>query len=303
MDLKKLSWRDHPKNPLIKPPFPEWIIADPSVLSPEVSPDGKWHLFAHGILGIYHYHSYDGFRWKLAQSRIRYFAVRPFIFAEKKKFYLFYEKLISPFSFPFYNSRLEVIESRDLIHWSAPRVVLSPSLPWHKTKNLTGNLGNPSIVKTKKGYRLYFSAGLVKPPDSHFCEPAHQGIAVARNITGPYTISEKPLTKKHPRARRYGSATRVFTRHGLFWGLQTLINLNHRGKQSTASLHLSFSTDGLSWARGKLIIAPGEHWKRTHVYVGSLLKKFNGKFRIYYNARNGSGLFRRESIGLAVSKS
>ena len=46
------AFRDYPGNPLgIEPHWPEWIIADPTVLSPEVTPDGRWHLFANGLQG------------------------------------------------------------------------------------------------------------------------------------------------------------------------------------------------------------------------------------------------------------
>ena len=90
MRSQKDTWDDHPNNPLIKPPFPEWLIADPTVLPAVDSPDGKWHLFAHGLLGIYHYCSYDGIHWQKAGGIISFLALRPFIFREKDRYYLFY---------------------------------------------------------------------------------------------------------------------------------------------------------------------------------------------------------------------
>jgi hypothetical protein len=60
-----LTFVDHVSNPLITPPFPEFLIADPTFLPPDQSPDGKWHLFAHGImLGIHHFRSDDGVAWR-----------------------------------------------------------------------------------------------------------------------------------------------------------------------------------------------------------------------------------------------
>ncbi len=57
------AFRDYPGNPLIEPHWPAWIIADPTVLPPELTPDGRWHLFANGLRGIDHFTSADGFAW------------------------------------------------------------------------------------------------------------------------------------------------------------------------------------------------------------------------------------------------
>lgn len=43
------GWVDYPANPLIEPPAPEWLIADPAVLLPEQSSDHRWHLFANSF--------------------------------------------------------------------------------------------------------------------------------------------------------------------------------------------------------------------------------------------------------------
>ena len=69
MDVKFLGkwkkWRDDPRNPLIKPRPPDWIIADPTFITSEESPDGLWHLFAHSIItGINHFKSKDGITWQ-----------------------------------------------------------------------------------------------------------------------------------------------------------------------------------------------------------------------------------------------
>src|SRR3989344_1506451 len=163
MNLTSLTWHDHPNNPLIKPPFPEWMIADPTVLPADKAPDGKWHLFAHGLLGLYHYQSYDGVRWQRVGGLVSFLALRPYIYQERGKYYLVYEKLDAPYRFPYYNSHLELRHSIDLIHWSQPKTILKPQLSWHKTKNKTGNLGNPTLIKTKGNYRLYYSSGLIRP--------------------------------------------------------------------------------------------------------------------------------------------
>jgi predicted GH43/DUF377 family glycosyl hydrolase len=302
MKLSKKTWVDHPSNPLIKPPFPEWLIADPTVLPAKEAPDGKWHLFAHGLLGIYHYRSYDGVRWQRVGGIISFLALRPFIFHEKGKYYLFYEKLSAPFGFPYYNSHLQQRSSTDLLHWSQPKTLLKPKYSWHKTKNKIGNLGNPSLVKTSGTYRLYYSSGLISFSDTFFCEPGYQGVATAKKITGPYHLIKKPLIKKGS-AKLLKSTTKVVSTDKGFLGLQTLFRTNLLSRASSSAIHFSFSSDGIKWVTVKKpIITPNAPWKKTHVYVGSYVKKENGKRRIYYNARENRGIFGREMIGLATSK-
>lgn len=296
-------WIDHPDNPLIRPPFPEWLIADPTVLPAAEAPDGKWHLFAHGLFGIYHYCSYDGIHWQKVCGIISFLSLRPFIYHENKKYFLIFEKLNAPFHFPFYNSHLEIKSSTDLVHWSQPKTLLTPQFPWHKTNNKIGNLGNPSLVKVKGEYRLYYSSGLVRFPDTLFCEPGFQGLATAKKIFGPYLPKKKPLLKKSGLSPKFNSATRVSNTPKGFIGLQTFFQTNPLTHLSSSALHFSFSKDGLKWITDKEpAIIPSSAWKKTHVYVGALIKNFNRKKRIYYNARDGRGLFGRETIGLATSK-
>lgn len=303
--MKKTNdhWVDHPSNPLIKPPFPEWLIADPTVLSAADAPDGKWHLFAHGLIGIYHYHSYDGIHWQKVRGVVSFLSLRPFIYHEKKEYFLIYEKLNAPFNFPFYNSHLEIKRSTDLVHWGQSRILLRPRFPWHKTKNKIGNLGNPSLVKVGGRYRLYYSSGLVQFPDTFFCEPGFQAIATARKITGPYIPQKKPFLRKVSVSSKFKSATRVSSISKGFLGLQTFFRTDPFSHLSSSALHFSFSKDGLRWKTDKKpAIIPGIPWKKTHVYVGALIKNLNRGKRIYYNARDGHGILSKETIGLATSK-
>ncbi len=49
------GWADHPDSPLIEAPGAQFLIGDPTVLLPEESPDGLWHLFANSLDGIHHH--------------------------------------------------------------------------------------------------------------------------------------------------------------------------------------------------------------------------------------------------------
>lgn len=55
-----LKWCEYKSNPVIYPPPLSPVIADPTFLPPNRTPDKRWHLFAHSIFGIHHFVSTDG---------------------------------------------------------------------------------------------------------------------------------------------------------------------------------------------------------------------------------------------------
>lgn len=294
MDLSRLKFTDHPQNPLIRPPFPEALIADPFVISPQSSPDGLWHLFAHSLIGLRQYTSGDGFSWSAPSSPIFYFAYRPFVYQERGVFYLIYEKILNPLNLPYYDSRLEISSSSNLVTWSPPQTLLSPALPWHKTANRQGNLGNPCLIKINHTYRLYYSSGLIYQPGNGFCEPAFTGYAGSTHLLGPYSFHPRPLTWAHSPTDKHVSAIRVYRYRRQFMALQTVF------RSSTSSLCLTVSSDGINWEKNShSIVSSDKPWKKSYVYVGSLIK-IGREFRIYYNARSGRR-FGTESIGLATA--
>lgn len=277
-----MIFTDHPENPLIRPPFPSPIIADPSVLAPNESPDRLWHLFAHSVFGLHHYSSPDGISW----NHLRFlfpFSITPYIYFEDNTYFLVYEKLSNLFRFPYYNSHLELRSSTDLISWSKPTVIPIP--------NSEKNVGNPCLIKEKDTYYLFYSTGLVYIPDCHFCEPENVFIASSKTLLGPYR-----LRSKLPGI----TSNRVVKLNQKFIGLQTVIHSDQSTRRSRSAIRLAHSNDLLNWKQEPdFLIIPDQPWKKSHVYVGDL-KRFSNQLRIYYNARNG-WLFGTESIGLSLA--
>ena len=137
-DLRRCVWEDHPENPLIEPPGWEWLIADPTVITPKDSPDGLFHMFANSLRGIRHYLSEDGVRWTKKGAKPLFPGLRPFIFVEDG-FHLFYERI---------RPRGSVVAHRfsnDLFAWSKPRTILEPRFPWEG--RIIATNGNPCLVK------------------------------------------------------------------------------------------------------------------------------------------------------------
>ncbi|MEW6776726.1 MAG: glycosyl hydrolase family 43 [Bdellovibrionota bacterium] len=291
------SFEDFPGNPIIEPPGPEWMIADPTVLPPDDSPDGKWHLFANSLRGIHHYTSENGYEWRRLGGPL-FPGLRPCIRREKDTFYLFYELYVR---FPV--SHMVARSSPDLRRWSEPAHLLKPSLPWEG--KIPAANGNPSFVSGPFGFRLYYSASAIWLPDCLFIEPRHIGVAEAESILGPYRKRPEPILSPDPKEpfRNFGAgAIKVFLENGKFIGLNNGIYKDAEGRSRSAILVLE-SSDGFSWkkAREKPIIQPeGDGWKKALVYALDLVR--HGKeLRLYYNARSG-WFVGSERIGVAVGR-
>ena len=82
-------------NPVLKYRLPSMVVADPSVLTPDITPDKKWHLLAHTFFGVYHYISDDGVAFGEGK-RITNRAMRPDIKLIDGEYYLYFERTRSP---------------------------------------------------------------------------------------------------------------------------------------------------------------------------------------------------------------
>ncbi|MHA1380783.1 MAG: glycosyl hydrolase family 43 [Candidatus Helarchaeota archaeon] len=290
------NWKDYEKNPLITPNKPEWIIADPSFLHKDQTPDGKWHLFAHGILfGINHFISNDGLKWYNTYHFVDK-GMRPFLYKENNKYYILYEQMVNIF-----NSVIIIRESKDLFNWGKPITILKPSIPWE------GRVGrfnsNPCLVKFGKTYRLYYSAGSIFLKDCLFNEPKFIGVAEAESIYGQYKKLEKPIivpSKNKYRNFGAGAIKVLFLESENLWiGFNNGIYIDKYGR-TRSSILLMYSKDGIRWtdAFKHPIIRPTRGWKRSFVYQLDV-RKVDKQYWLFYNARSG-WFIGAEKIGLAT---
>ena len=300
--LRDLRWQEHAANPLIRAPFPSPIIADPTFCSD--GPDGHWHLFAHSLFGIHHYTSTDGIGWTRRPGVVARNALRPFLFRAERAFHLLYERtrLFLP-AVP-WRSHIEMRSSPDLVHWGPPRVLLRPSLSWHQ-HGLSRAVGNPCLVPVDDGYRLYYSAGLVRLRDCGFDEPRYIGVATAPALQGPFTALPDPILSpaaNDPYANLGAGAIKVRRAVDGFLGLQNGIYLDGDGA-SRSAVRLLTSSDGLHFTvHGPPFLSPGSGWKRSHVYAVDL-HPVGPRLYLYFNARDNWHWTRgREAIGLASAE-
>jgi hypothetical protein len=283
---------------LIGPSGLSTLVADPSFLFPEETPDQTWRLYAHTAFGIHAFTSDNGLEWKdLGLTVLN--AMRPFVRSFPDGYRLYYEKY-RPFALPMillpkrpkWRSRIEMRFSRDLVSWGPPRTLVEPVLPWQVDETLGRSVGNPCLVHDGHRWLFYFSASLSFIPDCGFDEPRYIGFATAHSPDGPFTVASDPIVDPAedplPGVLGAGSIKVVKTEDG-FVALQNKIYRDPHGT-SRSALFLLRSKDGMQWegARSAPLVAPDEGWRQSHVYACDVrFREKESKWYLYYNARDG----------------
>jgi hypothetical protein len=312
VDFAALRWHDD-RRALIEPPGLSPIVADPTFLFPEETPDGAWRLFAHTAFGIRAWTSSDGLAWRGAGTVVAN-AMRPFVRRFPDGYRLYYEAyrpLALPLQLlprrPRWRSRIEVRFSRDLCSWSPPCILVEPVLPWQRDERLGDSVGNPCLTAVGGRWLLYFSASLAFVPDCGFDEPRYIGRAASDSPDGPFTVEPTPAIDPAddplPGVVGAGSVKVLRTDDG-FVALQNKITRDASGT-SRSALYLLESVDGARWegAATQAILAPDAGWRRSHVYACDVrFRAADSRWYLYYNARDGWHKTRgRERIGRLVA--
>jgi hypothetical protein len=305
-ELSRARWKVDPRNPLLRPPFPSPILADPTFLGPAATPDGQWHLFAHSLFGIHHYVSADGIGWR-RRRRVCGNALRAFLYVEGTRYHLAYERcrLMLPLRRSLWASHIELRTSDDLERWSPPVVLLRPTLSWHREPGGGEAVGNPCILRVEGTYRLYYSAGLVRLADCGFDEPRHVGIADADALDGPYTPRPRPILSPEPTdpfANLGAGAIKVLAADDGFVAFQNGIYWDSARHCSGSAVRLLGSADGVAFAPlAEPFLRPTSGWMRSHVYAVDV-RPVGDVFHLYFNARSAwHWLVGREAIGRATA--
>lgn len=295
------------KNPVLRNPLSSFVIADPSVITPENSHDGKWHLFCHTFFGIYRYESTDGISFKKCE-KITNRAMRPNINYTEGKYYLFYERtkpvILNALSLigVKWKSEIYCTESKDFSNWSKPNIVISHTRPYEKDEHGQA-ISNPFLINIDGTYRMYYSCGQTFIKDCGFCEPRHISFAQSDKITEGYVSIETPIISPDKNSKYLNLCSgclKVYKLKDCYIGLQNGI-FEENGKSHSAIMLLK-SNDGISFDFVKPFLEPqkcGENnWMAQYVYA-CCLTYYEGKLRLYFNARNVSNnRTGRECIGI-----
>ncbi|MBQ3524591.1 MAG: glycosyl hydrolase family 43 [Clostridia bacterium] len=293
-------------NPILKNPLNSFVIADPSVLTPDISHDGKWHLFCHTFFGVYRYESVDGINFK-NKGKIVNRAMRPNINYIDGKYYLFFERT-RPVIFNLlslvgakWKSEIYCTQSTNLIDWCEPYKVIGKTHDYEEY-NQGFAISNPFLISVDGKYRMYYSCGQTFIKDCGFCEPTHISFAESENITNGYVSRETPIISPDKNIKYLNLCSgclKVYKLKDCYIGLQN--GLFEKDGKSHSAIMLLKSQDGINFEFVKPFLAPqkcGDNdWMAQYVYACCLTYHEN-KLRLYFNARNVSNnLTGRECIG------
>lgn len=298
--------------PLMKPWGGSWVVADPSLLTPETSHDGKWHMFFHTTFGVYHAESDDGLDFA-KPVKITNRAMRPNINLIDGRYYLFFERTrplimnaLNVVNIAKWNSEIAVVESTDLKSWTSPRPVIRNTREYERSDRGT-SISNPYLLQENGVNRLYYSCGLTYIKDCGFCEPTYISYAESKRITDGYLSAEKPIIspdKTDPYLNLCSGCLKVYRMSDGYIGIQN--GLYEKDGKSHSAIILLTSADALNFKFAKMLIEPqvvdGSDWMKQFVYASHLVR-YGDILRIYFNARDvANPILGRECIGYAEAK-
>ncbi len=299
-------------SPVLKPFNGSIVVADPSLLTPDNSHDGKWHLFCHTTFGIHHFISDDGVDFKRANKIVNR-AMRPNINYIDGKYYLFYERTrplimngLNVINAAKWKSEIYVVESTDLMKWSQPKPVITDAKGL-ECSDRGSSISNPFLLSENGINRLYFSCGLTFIKDCGFCEPTYISYAESSELVKGYISSEKPIIspdKNNPYLNLCSGCLKVYKLSDGYIGIQN--GLYEKDGKSHSAIILLSSQDGISFKFEKMLIEPavvdGKDWMKQFVYASHLVR-YGNELRLYFNARDTSDMLRgRECIGFAQAE-
>ncbi len=305
-DFLNIDFYLYKENPIIKNPMPSFVIADPSVITPDVSHDGMWHLFCHTFFGVYMYDSSDGISFSKAKCIVRR-AMRPNINYVDGKYYLFYERtrpvILNAMSIigVKWKSEIYCTESVDLINWSEPYPVIKKTKAYEEY-NKGYAISNPFLININGKNRIYYSCGQTFIEDCGFGEPTYISFAESDNISNGYVSRNEPIIKPDKDTEYLNLCSgclKVYKLKDCYIGLQN--GLYEKDGKSHSAIMLLKSQDGISFEFVKPFLVPQicneNKWMAQYVYACCLVK-YKDKLRLYFNARNISDNLRgRECIG------
>ncbi len=298
--------------PLLKPWGGSIVVADPSLLTPDIAHDGKWHMFFHTTFGVYHAESKNGINFDMPQ-KITNRAMRPNINYIDGRYYLFYERTrplimnaLNVINVAKWNSEIYVTESTDLKEWSTPTPVITNTRDYEKSERGT-SISNPYLLQENGVNRLYYSCGLTYIKDCGFCEPTYISYATSNRIADGYLSAQKPIIspdKTDPYLNLCSGCLKVYRMSDGYIGIQN--GLYEKDGKSHSAIILLTSDNGLNFKFAKLLIEPqvvdGNNWMKQFVYASHLVR-YGNKLRIYFNARDvANPILGRECIGYAEAE-
>lgn len=306
--LYNADFRLYDGNPVLRSSALTRVVADPFVLTPDASPDGRWKLFAHTLTGVFLFDSADGISFGKGR-KILSRAMRPCVFRTGEEYIVCYERVqpllakgLSQIGGD-WKSEIYAVKSRDLVTFSAPFPMLAHDRPYEGTGRRGYALSNPFLVAADGRFRLYYSAGLTYVPDCKFSEPTFICLAESDRADGGFLKRGAPVIKPDPDDPLFNLCSgclKVYRLADCWAGIQNGIYI--KDGRSESAISLLRSEDGVNFRFARTLVTPSRDggWMSQFVYASHLVRTPAGTLRLYFNARDkAAALAGMEHIGFA----
>lgn len=306
--LFNADFRLYDGNPVLRSGKLGRIVADPFVLTPDLTPDGRWKLFAHTLAGVFLFDSADGVTFGKGR-RVVSRAMRPCVLKTDGEYILCFERVQPLVSRGLslvvgdWKSEIYAVKSRDLVSFSEPFPLLVHDRPYEGTGRAGYSLSNPFLMRTDKGYALYYSAGLTYVPDCGFSEPTYVCMAESARPDGGFVKRESPVIKPDPDNPLFNLCSgclKVYRLKDCYAGIQN--GIYTRDVHSESAISLLRSDDGVHFEFARTLVTPARDggWMSQFVYASHLVRTPSGSLRLYFNARDKANMLAgTEHIGFA----
>ena len=304
------EFRMYGGNPILRRHGFSTVVADPFVLTPDRTPDGRWKLFAHTLEGVFIYDSADGYGFGKGRKIVSR-AMRPSVLKTEEGYILFYERVLPLLARGLtlvggdWKSEIWAVKSRDLVHFSEPFPVLGYDRPYEQAGRRGHSLSNPFLIRDNGGYSLYYSAGLTFVPDCGFSEPTFVCLARSARPDADYKKADAPILRPDPEQPLFNLCSGCHKVYRLADGYAGIQNGIYRvGKRSESAINLLRSEDGVHFEFARTLVAPSRDggWMSQFVYASHLVQAPDGSLRLYFNARDRADILGVEHIGVALAE-
>ena len=308
--LYNAEFRLYEGNPVIRRHGFSTVVADPFVLTPDLTPDGRWKLFAHTLEGVFLYDSADGFAFGKGRKIVPR-AMRPCVVRTEDGYILYYERVqpLVPRGLTMlgadWKSGIYAVKSRNLVDFSEPFPVLTYDRPYEQTGRRGHSLSNPYVIPDRGGYTLYYSAGLTFVPDCGFSEPTFICAARSDRPDGGFVKRGEPLIRPDPEDPLFNLCSgclKVYRLADCYAGIQN--GIYRVDGRSESAVSLLRSDDGVHFTFARTLLTPARDggWMSQFVYASHLVQAPDGALRLYFNARNRADVLGVEHIGIALAE-
>lgn len=308
--LYNAEFRLYEGNPVIRRHGFSTVVADPFVLTPDLTPDGRWKMFAHTLEGVFLYDSADGINFGKGR-RIVSCAMRPCVLKTEGEYILYYEKVqpLIPRGLTLlgadWKSGIYAVKSRNLVDFSEPFPVLTYDRPYEQTGRRGHSLSNPYVIPDRGGYTLYYSAGLTFVSDCGFSEPTFICLAHSPRPDGGFVKRDAPIIRPDPEDPLFNLCSgclKVYRLADCYAGIQN--GIYRVDGRSESAVSLLRSDDGVHFTFARTLLTPARDggWMSQFVYASHLVQAPDGALRLYFNARNRADVLGVEHIGIALAE-